>query len=216
MNKNNKLLIFDLDGTLINSDECILYSWLDVIKKYPPKIKVDEEMIKTFSGPSLKESIIKLYGNEDIQKYIDEYNKVTKKYYDTNIYLFENEVEVLKALKEKGFKIALNTNKIRERTLYTLNLFNILDLFDEIVCGDDVKETKPNSEGVDKIVNKLNISKENTYFIGDTKYDYLTSLNSNVHSITLTVLERKEVLDLKETIFINSFAELYEYLIKLN
>ena len=70
----NKLLIFDLDGTLIDSDECIFLTWKELFSKYPPKIEVDDEMIYEFNGPSLKDSLEKLYDEEDREFKILRYN----------------------------------------------------------------------------------------------------------------------------------------------
>lgn len=211
---NKKILVFDLDGTLINSDECIFLTWKEMFSNFPPEIEVDDCTIKSFSGPPLLDTVKLLYSHGNILKMNQEYIERTKKYYDNHIYLFNEEIKYLKLLKEKGFKLAINTNKNRERTLYTLNLFNMLDLFDFLVCGSDVQRQKPDPEGINKIINFFECEKEEVLFIGDTKFDYDTAINSNVDCVLFTMCERKFEPYIKPLKFFNSYEEFFNFLTK--
>lgn len=213
-----KLLIFDLDGTLINSDECILNTWYEIFEAYKPKsFNVNDFSINDCSGPPLIDIAKKIYP-ENYDFIVNEYIKRTNKYYDTNIYLFENELKYLSLLKEEGYVLVVDTNKNYERTSYILKRLNLFDLFSFVVSGDTVLKQKPDNEGIELIKEKTYIlDNSEILFIGDTKVDLETARNANIKCVIFKLLPREiDVEEDKNTYIIKSYKKFYELVHKLN
>ena len=207
-----KLIVFDVDGTLIDTDDIILATWKEVFSKFKDEsFKYDDNLILTFSGPTIKDTMSKYLPEYDFEYMRDQYNEITRKYYESLARLFDGEKEVLEQLHKDGYKLAVLTNKNRERTEYCLNKFNIFGLFDYVVSSDDVKETKPNPEGLLKILsNYKDIKKDEVIVIGDTDYDYLTAKNDSINAILMTLCPRHYNIDTKPLCFCKSYKELYK------
>ncbi len=117
--------------------------------------------------------------------------------------------EVLTRLKEKGYKLGIITNKIHSSTLYCLDILDLNNLFDCLICYDDVINPKPNKEPILKAMEQLNASSlQEVLYIGDNKSDYLTAKNADVDCALVNWGPRKLDSDLKPKMFISSFFDL--------
>ncbi|MDR1698193.1 MAG: HAD-IA family hydrolase [Erysipelotrichaceae bacterium] len=180
MNQRYKVLIFDMDGTIANTDQMINVTYRTLYKKYRPDFEPTDDYLLTFSGPATEETLKREFPGQDQKDMFNEYLKVSKENYEKTITLYENQLEVLKTLKQQGYKLAIDTNKETSLTKYTLELFKMETLFDFVVGLNDVKHIKPNPEGVDKIIQHFGVKPSEVLFVGDTKYDYLTSKNAGI------------------------------------
>ena len=95
--------------------------------------------------------------------------------------MFPDTREVLQALKDRGHKMAILSNKINEAITSNLKQMNLLSFFDLIIGIDQVKKPKPNREGIDLIKKMLNVEK--CIYIGDTKTDMATAINAGIDGI---------------------------------
>lgn len=207
-----KLIVFDVDGTLVDTDEVILATWKELIRRYKPKdYFLDDSIIKTFSGPPLNESLKRVFPELDQEFIAKEYNNVTPKFYKENIKTFPNVREVLIKLKNDGYKLAILTSKDSNMTKYTLELAKIdINLFDEIVTSSDVKKLKPNPDGLIKIFNSLNVTNDEAINVGDTEFDYYCGINANVKTIMMTMKERHFESKIFPLAFCSNYNDLYK------
>jgi phosphoglycolate phosphatase len=88
-------------------------------------------------------------------------------------------LETLSALREQGIKTAINTNRTSSMP-YVMSTFNLGPYFDMVVTALDVKQPKPHPESMEKILNELTISKEETLYIGDSDVDLALAQASDV------------------------------------
>ena len=111
MNKQITTLLFDLDGTLIDTNELIVTSYLHTLEKYRPG-HLQREDVLPFLGPPL----VDVFAGIDAEK-VDEMIKVYRKYNDAHHDLLVTEFtgvfETIRTLKENGFKLAIVSTKIR-------------------------------------------------------------------------------------------------------
>ena len=196
MNKY-KILLFDLDGTLCDTDEMIIQTMFAIYKDYKPtKVRTREELYY-FSGPPIRDTLAREFPDQDPEEMYDVFKRVSKGFYPKCVKDYPDEVKVLTALKENGYRLGVVTNKGLPLTIYSLELCGINHLFDVIVSADDVAIPKPDPAGINKALDKLGISnKEECLYLGDNDIDYETASNAGVDTLLVTWGPRKiNVLD---------------------
>ena len=194
---NYKVLLFDLDGTLCDTDEMIVQTMYEIYKDYKPvKVRTREE-IYYFSGPPIRDTLANEFPDYDGDMMYDVFKRVSKGFYASTVKPYQDEIKILKALKEKGYLLGVVTNKGLPLTLYSLEICHIDDIFDVVISADDVNIPKPDPSGIDKALEKLNIkNKEEVLYIGDNDIDYITASNAGVDTLLVTWGPRKiNVLD---------------------
>ena len=166
--KKTKVIIFDLDGVLINSLKNMNLAINQVNKEM--KLNISFAKYKIFLGLPF-EIIMKKIG---IQKNIENIKKNYQKHSNKNLEQIFIKKKLLLNLNKlsKVYKIAVFTSKDRVRSNKILKKYKI---FDYIVSSDDVKKGKPNPEGLIKIKRKFKVNSSQCIFIGDSIYDYKAS-----------------------------------------
>ncbi|UYZ36913.1 HAD family phosphatase [Clostridium beijerinckii] len=170
MNKIEAVL-FDMDGVIFDTEAIYLKVWTEVFKKYKYKMTKDiyisvmgrgrNNVIKTFLeafGKNLP--ITQMYKEKDekLSKII-KYGQVPMK---------DGVKEILDFLKENNYKVALATSAKRDRALMQLEMENIIEKFDAIVCGDEVVKSKPHPEIFLKAAKKLCVNPKDCIVIEDS------------------------------------------------
>ena len=170
---SNKLIIFDLDGVLINSLNNMKYALLNTEKKMNITLKF--ELYKKYLGLPFEDIMKKMGIKKNIKEIKKNYeffsNKKIKK-----IKIRKGFLQELNLLKKK-YKLAIFTSKNKTRTNKVLKPYNH---FDCIISSDDIKKKKPNPEGLIKILTTLKIRKKNCIFVGDSIYDYQASKSARI------------------------------------
>lgn len=120
MKKNITTLLFDLDGTLINTNELIVSSFLHTLNYYYPN-QYEREDVYPFLGPPLAETFEKI-NPEKAQEMILRYRKFNVENHDLLVTEFEGVYETIRTLKEHGFKLAIVSTKMRDLIIRGLKL----------------------------------------------------------------------------------------------
>ena len=186
MNKY-KVILFDLDGTLCDTDEMIVQTMFAIYKDYKPtKIRTREELYY-FSGPPIRDKMAKEFPNYDPEEMYNVFKKISKEYYAPYVKAYKDEIEVLRTLKEAGYILGVVTNKGYPLTIYSLEICHIQEFFDVIITADDVKVGKPDPTGLLEAMKKLNIkNKEEVLYVGDNDIDYFTANNAGVDAMLVS------------------------------
>lgn len=186
-----KLLIFDMDGTLVDTDEVLYETWAELFRLYKPKdYVIDREFVRGFSGPPIEQSIARAFPEKDPKFILKEYRTRTAKYYDDYLKFFPNEKEVLKKLYKEGYILTISTSKNRPMAEKCLKIFGVYDLFSEMITSSEDVPHKPDPASLNLLVEKFNVKKEEALMIGDTSFDALAAINANIKSVLLNyVLE---------------------------
>ena len=106
--------------------------------------------------------------------------------YFTHTGLYKGIKECLEEFKRAGLKLCVVTNKISAATKVSLMTYGIYNLFDLIISSDNVKNGKPDPEGILKCISQLGFSKEEVLYIGDSKIDELACKNASVDCCLVT------------------------------
>ena len=171
-----KVIIFDLDGVLVDSKTNMKTSWNAVQKKFNlQNIKFCDYFSKI--GQPFFEILKQLNIKNNYNQIKFCYDQTSIKNLNTIEY-FPRTIETLEKLKLKGYDICIATSKDKIRTRLILN--DILYLFTMIQCPEKNLKGKPHPDQINNIIKKLKVNPNDCIYIGDTKIDYLTSINSNI------------------------------------
>ncbi|MCA9725030.1 MAG: pyrophosphatase PpaX [Kurthia sp.] len=175
-----KGLLFDFDGTLLDTNELIMETFYHVLSpKFPGKYK--KENMAQFIGPSLKETFT-MIDAQNTEALIEEYIAWNRVHHDELVSEFDGVVEVLTQLKRAGLKLAIVSTKRREAILTGLHVLGVEELFDVIISNDEVEHTKPHPEPVLLALQELGLQKHEVIMIGDNYHDIEGGQNAGVHT----------------------------------
>ncbi|TKX31443.1 HAD family hydrolase [Campylobacter estrildidarum] len=179
-------ILFDLDGTLIDSTNAILNSFKDALRFLNLDVKEDKK-IKELIGHPLKNMFSMLYSSNS--NLIDEFTKIYRECY-SKIYLEQTtlfpKVDQALSLAYTFADLGIVTTKGGTLTPILLEHLGIKHFFKTLITLDDVKNPKPDPEPILLALKKLNKTQENAYMIGDTILDIQASLAANITPIALS------------------------------
>lgn len=169
-------LLFDLDGTLINTNELIIESFLHTLHSYYPD-QYKREDVLPFIGPTLYDTFSSI-NPEKVEEMVKVYRKFNHEQHDVLVTEYETVFETVKTLKEKGFKLGIVTTKIRDTVTMGLALTKLDQFFDVVVTLDDVVNAKPHPEPVLKALEQLGSKPEEAIMVGDNHHDVEAGKNA--------------------------------------
>lgn len=178
MEKNITTLLFDFDGTLLDTNELIIQTFEHVLNTHFPG-QYDRAQILPFLGPTLTDTFEKI-DPENAEQLIAEYRKWNHDHHDRLAFEFDGVSETLRKLKEQGFKLAIVSTKRNAMVHKGINLLEVGNLFDTVIGLDDVQHAKPNPEPINLALQRLNASKEEAIMIGDNYHDIVGGQNAGV------------------------------------
>lgn len=178
-------VIFDMDGVLFDTERFYLKIWTEVFKEYGYKMTKEAYVPLMGQGrKNIKRIFRETYGDsmpvEEMYKLKDE--RLMDAVRKGLVPLKDNAEDVLKYLKEKGYKLALATSSKKDRLTLQLTDDNIKNYFDAIVCGDDVKNTKPDPEIFLKAAEKINVKPSRCLVIEDASSGIKAAYNAGMYS----------------------------------
>jgi pyrophosphatase PpaX len=181
MKHNITTLLFDLDGTLINTNDLIIASFMETLNHYYPE-KYKKEDILPFIGPPLHDSFYSV-DPERVEEMILRYREHNLKNHDLLVTEFEGVYETVETLHKAGFKLAIVSTKIREVVIRGLKHCRLDKFFDVVIGLDDVEKAKPDPEPLFKAMKLLGSESEETMMVGDNHHDVVAGQNAGTLSV---------------------------------
>lgn len=167
-----KAVLFDLDGTLIDTNK-LIYDSFDKTFKDKLGIELTREQIVDFFGRPLAESFQMHVKRDNVDDLISYYREYNESIHDKMCFAFNGVVELLKSLKEKGIKLGIVTSKREDLAVRGMKISGVYDYFDVIVTPESTKLHKPNAEPVLKACKDLNVEPKDAIMVGDSHYDIM-------------------------------------------
>jgi pyrophosphatase PpaX len=162
-------ILFDLDGTLINTNELIIASFLHTLNKYYPE-QYKREHVIPFMGPTLTESFSTVDEGR-VDEFISEYRRFNMEMHDEFVEEYETVYETIETLHKLGYKIGIVTTKARNVVEMGLSFSRLKQFFDTVITIDDVQNAKPHPEPIQLALKKLNSIPEESIMVGDNYHD---------------------------------------------
>ena len=171
-------LIFDLDGTIVNSHSHTVKYLSHVLNKYG-KLRLSEKEVENLFGPSEKMIFRKYVGPLKVNRCYEEYLNLFKNNID-EIHSYSGFPEILDYLCSIGEKLAIFTGRGRELTLFILEQKKLLKYFEVIITSEDVESHKPQPDGIIKICSLLKIIPSKILHIGNSPLDIFSGKKAGV------------------------------------
>ena len=182
-----KAVVFDLDGTLIDSMED-LGNAVNQSLKYYGFPSHDIEKYKYFIGNGAEMMVTQAIpeesrSNDTIKSCLNKFNEIYDKTFNVNTKLYNDIPELLNNLRDLGFKIAILTNKPYEFTMKYVDELLSLWNFDVVIGNQEGIPRKPDPAGAKIIINDLAIDSSQILYLGDSGVDMITAVKAGMFPV---------------------------------
>ena len=206
------IILFDLDGTLIDSTEAILESFHNAFKEHE-RVSPQDEEIKALIGYPLDV----MFSDLGIEKsrvwdfvttYKEHYREISRQ--KTELLLNAREAVTLAS---EFAELGIVTTKTGRYSQILMEHFELMDMFKVLIGREDVEKPKPDAEPILKALEAFEVEGKEVWMIGDTKLDLLSAKNANINSIgVLSGYDTKNTLKKFTNVIFSDSLEAVEYL----
>jgi len=178
-----KTILFDLDGTIIDSTEAILESFKKSYEHFgetPPKT---EDILPQIGHP-LFDMFVNLGVKEEVKEYVLVYKSIYSTIHTKKTKLLPKAKEAVELAHSSKAKLGVVTTKTGKYSIELLEFFALMQYFSVLIGSEDVKKHKPDSEPIYEALKRLNVTPSNrVYMIGDTCMDMIAAKRAGVVGI---------------------------------
>ena len=212
-------VLFDFDGTLVNTNDVIIASWQHTYMYYLGREESLEKITACFGEPLLL-TMEREFPEVDPRESAGVYRNFQKENADELVKIFPGIKELLESLKTDGFRMGVVTSRTRESAQRYMDMFGIGDYFEEMVSCDDTDIHKPNPEPILLCLKKMGITAEEALMVGDSPFDIKCANNAGDKSVLvgwrITGDGQTLIDDAREDFTISEPSELVGVLKRLN
>jgi phosphoglycolate phosphatase len=210
-------IIFDIDGTILDTTDGVINSVCYTIKYYNLPM-CDNDVLKSFVGPPMQEAFKRVYGfsSEDAQKAS---NVFREQYKDADVFCakpYPLMLDLFNKLKQKGYKIGIATYKRIDYAVKILEHF-CFSQFCDAICGSDPENKLSKTEIIELCLDETNTKTSKAVLIGDSEYDAIGAEEAGVDFIGVTYgfgFKKKKDVDKHRNVgAVDSVSELWTLLL---
>lgn len=188
---NFDLIMFDLDGTLVETAPEILDATNDTLRHFGLP-EVTQQQVTDWIGHGTRSLLIQalayvknstvsaITASDALAANLQAFDTFYQTRCGTRSHLYPNVRETLLALRQQGVKLAVVTNKEGRYTDTVLNAHQLMPLFDKVVSGDTLAVKKPHPAGIESCLAQFGVTQHRALFVGDSSIDVATARNANV------------------------------------
>lgn len=181
-----KAILFDIDGTLVDSNDFHVDAWLEVFEHaghHLARDQVREQIGK--GGDMLVPALLPDLPDAEQEELADAHGEVFQGKYLEQVQPFSGARDLLRRVHESGLKVALASSAEQKELDHYVELLNVKSFVDETTTSDDVEKSKPAPDIVATALKKLALHADEVLFIGDTPYDIESGTKCGVETIAL-------------------------------
>lgn len=194
-------ILFDLDGTLIDTNDLIISSFIYTLEKFFPERLFTSDEIVPHMGETLYDMLAR-YDKSRVHEMIEVYREYNQRTHDEMVVAFPHVVEVVEQLHARGIKMGIVTTKQRSTVQMGLALCKLTAYMDAVVTIQDVKNPKPHPEPVLKAMSELGAIAETTLMVGDSRHDIESAQRAGIAAAGVA-------WSLKGEEYLNTFSPTY-------
>ncbi len=166
-----QIILFDLDGTLIDSVRLILDSYHHTMRMHGLPARTDDDWLQGLGTPLTVQFADWGSDPETLRALIATYRTYNLEHHDRMVTVYPGIVEAVQAVRSAGVRTGLVTSKNRQGALRGLGIAKLETMMDVLVCADEVQNPKPHPEPVEKAVRLLGGIPRETIYVGDSIHD---------------------------------------------
>ena len=188
MQEKNSAILFDLDGTLLNSG-LTFHKIVNQLKKEINQEEVPFEKVRKYSSRGASLILKNSFPEADEAQLADLKKSFLERYFEfmlDDICLYDGVVELIDFLANESIPWGIVTNKSEKYTRPIIEKLKWHELTNAVICPENVSKAKPDPEGIITALNLLNASNSESYYVGDHKRDIETGKNANVKTVACT------------------------------
>ena len=188
MQEKNSAILFDLDGTLLNSG-LTFHKIVNQLKKEINQEEVPFEKVRKYSSRGASLILKNSFPEADEAQLADLKKSFLERYFEfmlDDICLYDGVIELIDFLANETIPWGIVTNKSEKYTRPIIEKLKWHELTNAVICPENVSKAKPDPEGIITALNLLNASNSESYYVGDHKRDIETGKNANVKTVACT------------------------------
>ena len=188
MQEKNSAILFDLDGTLLNSG-LSFHKIVNQLKKEINQEEVPFERVRKYSSRGASLILKNSFPEANVAQLEDLKKSFLERYFEfmlDDICLYDGVVELIDFLANESIPWGIVTNKSEKYTRPIIEKLKWHELTNAVICPENVTKAKPDPEGIITALNLLNASNSESYYVGDHKRDVETGKNANVKTVACT------------------------------
>ena len=210
-----KNILFDLDGTLLDTNELIIQSFQHTYQTHLNRQVHKDEIIKSFG------EILKITLDREFGEYSEEAIKTYRSFQVGN---FEKLIAIHKGVKEgvielhrQGYKLGVVTSRLNDSAIRGINHFGLMDYFGSVIGSDDTDKHKPDPTPAFMALKELGGKPSETIIVGDSPFDILCGKNAGIKSVAVgwSALPMDILLKYEPDYVVDSMEELVVLIEKL-
>ena len=204
-----KLVIFDFDGTIIDTETAWYYIYRDVLQhEYQFKLELEhflkivgttDDMLFDFLDKSMSNTLDRVLFNQQIEKHFSLHRK--------NLSLREGVIELIEKLTESGVQLAIASSSTKEWVMGFLEEYNLFSHFSTVKTKDDVKMVKPDPSLYLEVLKDHSITPKDAVAIEDSVYGSLAAIRAGIKCIVVPNMITKTLNFPEEVTHFDSFMD---------
>ncbi len=204
------VILFDFDGTIMDTEGAIKESYTQVFKKHKPEHVLSEEELHSFIGPSLYHSFSRYFDESIVEDLITEYREINHALHESMVVPMDGAIDVLKTLQDEGYRMGIVSNKARGALEIGLLQWDMHQYFEVILGVDEFKTAKPDPKGINDAFELMGAQRASSIYVGDAVSDIVAGQRAGSFTIAYVFdkVREQSLLDSKANRVIHDLNEI--------